>query len=318
MPPATAHFSPSLPQAVAVKKKIYDCAVIGGGPAGLTAALYLCRFKRSVLLFQEGLPRAAWIPKTNNLLGYYRGLSGRALLKRLRSQLKGLELDEVNARARVKREKKSFLVETPGRTYEAKKIILALGIRDKQPPLPNLRELRKLGLLRYCPICDGFEHRDKTLFLLVGGEDCIRKVSFLHNYSKRLLVITPRNFFLSGKRRRDYRRMNARIIRGEVAAACPEGDGIRISLANGKSYSADAGYVELGFDLNDEAIEGIRGIRKTKSGLLVASAEQRLSVPGLFAAGDCVSGLAQISGAAGQAAIAATAVHNELLQEEGY
>jgi thioredoxin reductase (NADPH) len=292
----------------------FDCAVIGGGPAGLTAALYLQRFRRKVVLIQNGTPRAAWIPKTKNLTGYQRGISGKSLLRRMHLQIAEIGVPIKNGKATVKRGRDGFLVEIGGRALNARKVILATGIEDKQPEIPNLELLRRRGLLRYCPICDGFEHARKKLFLFVGESDSLDKIRFLLKYTPHLLVIGPKNFPLSSQRRKIYRRLNVNYVRAGLRRIQPLGRGIKVSLDNGKTYKGDAGYVELGFHVNDSATAALKKLRKTKSGCLITDKDQRTSIPGLFAVGDCTPGLAQIAVAAGQAAIAATAVHNELLE----
>src|SRR5215213_9834998 len=79
----------------------FECVIIGGGPGGLVSALYLKRFQRSVALVQAGKSRAAWIPRTHNLIGYDRGISGSLLLARLRRQLSKLGLDEFQTEGKV-------------------------------------------------------------------------------------------------------------------------------------------------------------------------------------------------------------------------
>lgn len=291
-----------------------DCVVIGAGPAGLTAALYLKRFRRSVAVIQSGRPRAAWIPKTKNLIGYHRGISGVALLRRLHKQVAALGIPIEAGEAVVSRHRDVFEITFGGRRIHARKVILATGIRDIQPQLPNLDLLRKKGLLRYCPICDGFEHCGKRIFLFVGKEDSLDKICFLRKYSPHLIVIGPPDFLLSAQRKHAYRQLKVIYLGAKIKSVEPRRSGIRVKIDKGPAFTGDAAYVELGFHVNDAAVAGLKKLRRTQKGCFVTNKSQRTSVPGLFAVGDCTPGLAQIAVGAGQAAVAATAVHNELLE----
>lgn len=296
----------------------FDAAVIGGGPGGLVAALYLRRFRRNVVLFREGKPRAAWAPKLHNLLGFTRGISGKALLRQLETQVREVGATIVEAKAELRRVPGGFEVWSPEGNFRVRKAILATGIVDTQPDIKNLEELRGLGLLRYCPICDAFEHRRKNIFLLVQDEECAGKANFLRHYTQSLTVILPRRVKLSPRRKAQLRKLRVSVKRGDLESLRPTKncDQLLVKLRGQKALRFDAGYVELGFRVNDAAFARIRGIKRVESGLLRTTVEQRVSVPGLFAVGDCVNRLAQVSVAAGQAAVAATALHNDLLQED--
>lgn len=295
----------------------FECAIVGGGPGGLVAALYLSRFRRKIILFNEGKPRAAWIPKTHNLIGYHRGISGKTLLRNLGKQVRDMKVPLVKAQATIMRSGKFFLIQTSGGTYRAKKVILATGIEDVQPKVANLKELRTSGLLRYCPICDGFENRNLNIGMLVANEECVRQALFLSHYSRHLTVLMPRSVPLSAKRRGQLKKIGVAVSKGSVSEIQANRTGSGLYVRLGKiNLPFDAAYVELGFRVRDEAFRKIRGLKRTGKGLLRTTGEQRTSVKGLFAVGDCVNGLAQISVAAGHAAVAATAVHNDLLDED--
>ena len=133
-----------------------DCLVIGGGPAGLTAAIYLCRFRRSVAVVDSGFSRASLIPETHNYPGFAGGISGTDLLLHFREQalrygaqidrgtVTGLEAANDGLRARL-----------VDRSITARKVVMATGIIDEKPALPSLPEFIYRGGVRFCPICDG-------------------------------------------------------------------------------------------------------------------------------------------------------------------
>src|SRR5688572_19860617 len=107
--------------------KTLDCIIIGGGPAGLVAAVYLKRLQRSILLIDRGNPRVLYAPRIRNLVGYARGISGRALLARLKAQVKKFRVPLITAEAIVYRDNGSFEVEAAGQKYRTKTILLATG-----------------------------------------------------------------------------------------------------------------------------------------------------------------------------------------------
>ena len=296
---------------------VYDCAIIGGGPGGLISALYLRRFRRKVILVNAGKPRAAWGKKVRNLIGYDRGISGIALLKRIEKQLQDVGgLDRIQGEAEIFRVKDRFEVAVSNsKTITAKKVIIATGITDVHPQVSNLKKLRDLGLLKYCSICDGFEIRNKPVAVLVKDTFGIEKALFIGNWTKKIKIIAPFGFKPTVSQAKKIREIGARIVlcRQLVLAPFKVNQGIVVQVDKRAPFIASVAYVELGCEVNDSAFSKLRGLRRAKNGFIVATTEQRTSIPGLFAVGDCVNLLGQISVASGQAAVAATTIHNDLL-----
>jgi thioredoxin reductase (NADPH) len=246
----------------------FDVAVIGAGPGGLNSTLYLRRFKRSVVLINHGVPRARWILKIRNLVAHTSGLTGKELLGRMREQVLKLNPEIIEGDAKVSRKGRSFSVHVNGESILVKKVILATGIEDIQPPFENFEFLRARGLLGYCPICDGYDHsKDRGI------------------------------------------RVSRRLVRIE---ALEGGKILRMHFRNGLHSDVRIAYVELGAKVRDSAFRHMKDLRRTKGGYVLASYHQETSIPGLYAVGDCVNALAQVSVAVGHGAIAATRIHNEL------
>ena len=151
-----------------------ECLVIGGGPAGLTAALYLGRFRRRVTLVDGGASRAAWIPKTHNLIGFPQGISGPDLLEHMRKQTGQHVVQYISGEVHGLDWKDGAFHATMGNTeLTASHVVLATGGLDVEPELANIRDAVKAGLVRYCPICDAFEARGRLDILrrhaMLGG-----------------------------------------------------------------------------------------------------------------------------------------------------
>jgi thioredoxin reductase (NADPH) len=294
--------------------------VIGGGPAGLAASIYLARFKRRVAIFEHGIPRVYWAPKIRNLLGYRNGIRGADLLAEFRRHShRYRKIKRFAELARIRRISGGFRVITEsGEVHTSRKVILATGVNDVQPTLGNLDALRKRGVLRYCSICDGYEMAKSRIAVLAKDDEGIQKALFLANWTKEIHLILPPSLKITKHRARQMEGIGFRITRSDHFEI---GKGRRdrmatIRTAEGTSEKYAAIYVELGCDTHGFATKGLKGLDTAAGGFINATAEQRTSVPGLFAAGDCVNRLGQVSVALGQAAIAATNVHHELCISE--
>jgi thioredoxin reductase (NADPH) len=156
-----------------------DCLIIGGGPAGLTAAIYLARYRRNLVVFDRGESRAALIPKSHNYPGFTSGISGHDLLARLREQTRsyGIQIAPLRINS-LERRKTSFVAFHERGEVSARYVLLASGILDVHPEMSGLDRAISEGCVRYCPVCDGFEAIDRKIAVLGDGEDAIRKRNF--------------------------------------------------------------------------------------------------------------------------------------------
>ena len=137
-----------------------DCIIVGGGPAGLTAAIYLTRFRLRTRLFDCGSSRASWIPCTRNHAGYPEGISGNDLLARMREQADkyGVERQDARVERLTPEGDETFTVDAGDQTYRARTVLLATGVVNHRPRhlTPEVHDPAVArGLLRYCPVCDG-------------------------------------------------------------------------------------------------------------------------------------------------------------------
>jgi thioredoxin reductase (NADPH) len=294
-----------------------ECLIVGGGPAGLVAATYLGRFRRRTLLIDAGASRAAWIPETHNLIGFPAGISGPALLRRMREQA-----DEYGAVRHgglvhsLAQEGDGFRAETSLGLVTAKRVLLATGGLDVEPQLPAIRAAVAEGLVRYCPICDAFEAGGKRIALISYGKCRVKEALLLLRYASNLTVLTAgQEMKLAAEDETLLRARGVRIITEPVTAFRREGNTIMAVTEAGGLHGFDVLYSALGTRLRSDLGVAL-GARTDADGALVTDSHLRTSVPGLFAAGDIVHGLSQISVAAGHAAIAATTINAELLTLE--
>lgn len=291
-----------------------DCIIIGAGPAGLTAAIYLARFHLSIRLFDAGDSRAALIPRTHNHAGYPDGIAGTELLARMLEQAEKYgatrELAEVTALRVIDN---GFGVRVGEREYGARSVLLATGVVNHRPDMPDALhdEALQRGLLRYCPICDGYEVTDKRIAVIGTGGHGAREALFLRGYSADVTLIAPdAEHDLEQDHAADLDAGNIKRVDGPCGNYAIEGDRIALDTAHGR-LSFDTLYPALGSRIRS-SLAVMAGARAAEDGCLEVDDHQRTSIPGLFAAGDVAKGLDQISHAMGEAGVAATTIRNML------
>jgi thioredoxin reductase (NADPH) len=291
-----------------------DCLVVGGGPAGLTAAVYLARYRRRLLVVDAGDSRVGWIPRTRNVPGYPDGIRGTELLERLREHAARYGVAPEPGRVDVLAGADGrFSATVNGRTVQARKVLLATGGHDVEPELPGLRESLATGNVRYCPVCDGFETEGQRVAVLGPGAHGLRESLFLAGFSNQVTWLAMgAHEAVSADDLARLRRRNV-LLAEQIPRRidCRPGEGVEVTLADDRVLRFDVLYPALGLR-HASGLATALGARVQPDGQLLVDDHLHTTVPGLYAAGDVAAGLNQISVAYGQAAIAATAIHNAL------
>jgi thioredoxin reductase (NADPH) len=290
-----------------------DCLIVGAGPAGLTAALYLARFLRRIAIVDAGESRAAWIPTSHNYPGFPDGLSGTELLARLREQvaLYGVRVTDASVES-LERDGEGFVASVNGTKIAARKVLLATGMADKVPDVRGLVRAVDCGSLRFCPICDAYDVLDKNIALLGDPADSVGHARFLRSYSAALTFLVPEGTEAGRHHVAALRELGVTVVEPCVDEIQPTRDGTAtVVLKDGKRMEFDAVYPMLGCHNRSELALRL-GAKHGEAGDLICDTHLQTSVPGLYAAGDVVNALNQVSVATGHAAIAATAIHNAL------
>lgn len=291
-----------------------DCLVVGAGPAGLTAATYLARFCRSVAVYDGGPSRASYIPVSHNYAGFPQGISGVDLLVRLREQAAryGAHVTPGLVES-LQRDGDAFVAAIGDARLRARKVILATGVVDNEPEMPNLREAIRSGVIRLCAICDGYDVLDEKVAVYGPAASALRHAIFMRTFSADVtLLLPPGEAPLDAAGRAEAGKAGVRCVCANVAQIRMTSDHLAaVRTADGAEHRFDTLYPVLGCRMRSDLAMGL-GARCTDRGDIIVNEHMGTSIPGLYAAGDVVSALNQVNVAVGHAAIAATHIHNQL------
>ncbi len=301
----------------------FDCIIIGGGPAGLSAALYAARFRRATLVLDRGGSRATLIPVSHNVPGFPGGIGGKDLLARLRAQAEtyGAEFRSTGVTG-VERTGRDWRVRGDGIDLVGRSILFATGVYNRRLDLSEDVHAAALatGKLRYCPICDGYEaggpKGDARIGVIGASRHGVTEALFLRTYSPNVTLFTHEYCEFDVKDHEDLRAAGIRWDPRPVKRYDFSGDGVRLEFEGVGHKQVDTVYPALGSKPNIELLKDL-GIPVDEAICVPADQHQGIGLAGLYAAGDLVSGLDQISVAMGHAAIAATGMHNYLRELDG-
>ena len=298
---------------------ILDCLIVGGGPTGLTAAIYLARFHLDIMVVDSGDSRASWIPCTRNVSGFTDGIKGTELLRQMRDQAcKYGASFETEFVTKLERDRTTglFTATWGSGCVTTRSVLIATGVSNRRPAMDEDLHDQALarGLVRYCPICDGYEVTDKRVGVIGSDHHGVAETLFLRSYTADLTLIAPdKALNLKPDDQQKLREAGVEMVDGPAQAVAITGECIVVDTAEGH-YTFDTIYPALGSDTHTQLAEMV-GARLGDKGCIAVDAHQRTSVPGLYAAGDVLIGLDQISHAMGEGGVAATTIRNDLASE---
>jgi thioredoxin reductase (NADPH) len=298
-----------------------DCLIVGAGPAGLTAAIYLARFHLRLRVVDAGSSRAALIPCTRNHAGFPEGISGAELIERMKEQAQKYGAAIENGRVtRLDRIDGGFAAEWGSGQATARTVLLATGVKNRRPPMDESLHDEALarGLIRYCPICDGYEVTDRKVGVIGSGAHGVAEAVFLRGYTEDVTLIAPDSAHgVAAEDRARLEDLGIRTVDGPCHAVAALDEAIVVETPHGH-HTFDSVYPALGSDVHSELAGQIGAALVDETGCVIVDAHQRTSVPGAYAAGDVVLGLDQISHAMGEGGVAATTIRNDLAKERPF
>jgi thioredoxin reductase (NADPH) len=295
-----------------------DCLVIGGGPGGLTAALYLARFRRRVLVADAGCSRAGLIPRTRNHPAFPDGITGPDLLDRLR-----IQVDRFAPAARVDGVVKdlvaydgAFRVRVGETSLTALNVVLATGVEDVQPPMSGPLTAVRHGVVRHCAICDAYEMIDKPVAVVGADDKALGVALFLSTYTDRVVVCSFSPPQWSAHAMEKATRFGVRLIHQPLREIVADGENAKLRYASGPDEIVAGVYPALGVVPRSGLAQRI-GVALHEDGRIITDDHQLTSTANCYAVGDVVTGLNQLGVAMAQGEIAAVAIHNALRAQEG-
>ena len=297
--------------------KLYDAVVVGGGPAGITAALYLCRAGISVALFEMMTP-GGQILKTEaieNYPGFPQGIKGWELADALAAHLEGYTLDRyTDTVTAMEREGAVWKLSVGKGTVGARAVVICSGANPRLLGVPRESELTGRGI-SYCAMCDGHFFRNEVIAVVGGGNSALEEALYLSRIAAKVYLIHRRDAFRGAKLYQDKVRAASdriELVLNSVVVGL-EGQGAlqSIRLKNVKTgedsvLEVSGLFIFVGYEPQADFLPA--GIERDAGGFLVTDAEMRTNLPGLFAAGDIRSKLCrQVATAVGDGATAANA-----------
>lgn len=300
-------------------KSDFDAAIVGGGPAGLSASVFLARFLHSVVLVDSGDPRN-WETRGIHCYLGLPGVKPAELRERGREEARkyGVELvDDCVSTADAIEEQLFVLTLQTGRTFCARRLLLAIGLRDVWPDIPGLG--RVYGETAHvCPDCDGYDARDKKTVVIGTGRKAVGMALHLATWTRELLICT--NGLLPGMDEAEYcqklEKLNIPVITEKVARLHERRGALHcLEFESGMMLDAGKLFFAIGQYPADD-LGAQLGCRRDDGGHILVDKHYHTSVPNVYAAGDIVPGSQLAIAAASDGAIAALAMHKSLVPDD--
>lgn len=274
--------------------KILDVAIIGAGPAGLTAAIYSSRSKLNTVVFEKLFPggeiaTSEWV---ENFPGFPEGISGSDLAEKIKAQ--ALRFGSVITNEEVKnisKDKDIFTLETYSQKIKAKAVIYATGAEPVKLPVKEEEKFRGKGI-SYCATCDAAFFKDKEVAIVGGGDTALHEANYLSKYAKKISVIHRRKQLRATKILQEESFSNPKIVfELEYVPVKVLGDmkveGIEIenvSTKEKKVLNVSGIFVAIGTIPNSDLLKGLADL--DEKGYVIVNSKMETSLPGLYAAGD--------------------------------
>lgn len=301
------------------KKDVYDCIIVGGGSAGLSAALTLGRARRRVLVCDKGKPRNAPAHESHSFFTRD-GTNPLELLKIGRDQLKPyktIELQSIGVKEIKKSGGQFEVIFDDGTTKNARKILLAYGVIDEFPNIENFGEFWGKTVF-HCPFCHGYEVRDKPLAVVGNGEAGVGMTALLKSWSADLVVCTNGKAEFSANERKLLAKHNVAVREEKIVRfEGKQGQLENIVFETGEKLARRGMLIRLRQKLRSDLAEKL-GCELSDSGFIKVADSGETTVKGVYAAGDATSRMQSIAVAVAQGSVAVGAGINPALSQEDF
>jgi thioredoxin reductase len=296
---------------------LFDCAIVGGGPAGLSAALVLGRAKRNVLLLDEGKPRNAVTHESHGFLtrdgvkpGEFRAIAYEEV-----ARYPSVEIQKVRVVSISKHETYFEVVTTQGEHFQAKTVLLATGLKDVLPEIDGIHDYYGKSLFA-CPYCDGWERRDQPLVVISDSISPFHLAKVVWNWSHDLLVCTNGHALLTAEEKESLQRNKIQVVEDKIVALVGENGMLEKVVFASQGESVRTGGFVGGWPVQASSQGADLGCEISAQGRIVTDALGRTAVKGVYAAGDTATPFAQLIMAAAEGSKAAAAINMDLIEGE--
>ncbi|PID32463.1 thioredoxin reductase [Candidatus Saccharibacteria bacterium] len=315
---------------MAEPQKVYDLAIIGGGPAALSAAIYTTREDLSTVILEKGIPGGmiAVTDKVDNYPGFPDGVEGMKLADDLRQQAErfGTEIRPTEVTNIASEDGCTRLVTVDGDVV-AKAVLIATGTEYKKLGIPGEEEFYARGV-HYCATCDGAFYRDKRLVVVGGGNSAVQEALFLTRFASHIDLLVRSKLRASDVLQRE---LDKQVAAGSITVHLQtttdriEGEDGKVTTVQGTntqsgervSLSTDGVFVFIGLSPNTAFLRQVKQLQFDDVGFVVTDAGLQTAMPGVFAAGDVRSGATmQIATAVGEGATAALKIREYLESQQ--
>lgn len=294
----------------------YETAIVGGGAAGLSAALLLGRARRRTLVLDDGRPRNAVATEMHGFITRD-GTPPHELLGAARNELARYNTVEI-VRAHVDGvagELGGFTLRAGDTTYEAARVLLATGVYDALPPIEGVRETWGRGTY-VCPYCDGWEIRDQRIAVIGPGRKAVELAQELRQWTTRIVICTQGVDDFTAEHRAwiasaGTAQRSAAVARIDIRSGAITG----VTFEDGTTEACDAVFISAPLRAREPLVQMLNCAMR-KDGEIAVDAGGRTSVPGVYAAGDAVTTIHQVVLAAASGVSAAIAVNDDALKED--
>ena len=294
---------------------MFDCIIVGGGPAGLTCSIYLARFKRSVLLIENGKYRNYASSGIHGFLGYD-GIKPSELLRKGKTEaLKYKVKFKKETVKKVVNKNEYFEVLADGKIYRSKKVVLAYGVTDKIPSIKNFEKYYGRNIF-HCPVCDGYEASGKIVGV-IGQIDKVYEMAVeLKQWANKIMVFT--NGHSEGLDRYKINKLgkfNIRVTNEKILRLEGNNNLESIVLENGERFRINILFFSNKIENSCALAEDLKCLLSKNHNRLVVNKYCESNIKGVFGIGDLVQGHQLVVTACSEGAVAAIEINRQLLKE---
>ncbi|MDK2878611.1 MAG: thioredoxin reductase [Thermoanaerobacteraceae bacterium] len=291
-----------------------DVAIIGAGPAGLSAGIYAARAKLSTVIVEKMYPggQAAITDRIENYPGFNEGIGGSELTDNMKAQAEKFGAELLNGDViGIKKENEKFIIQLTGETLEAKTVILAMGAESRKLGVKGEKEYTGRGV-SYCATCDGAFYTDKPIMMVGGGDTAIEEALYLTRFAESVKVVHRRDQLRATKilQERAFKNEKIKFIWNSVVDEIKGQDMVEevivknVKTGEKTSVLVNGVFVAIGLVPNTSFVKDL--VKLNEQGYIITDENMGTGVPGLYAAGDVrQKSLRQVVTAVADGAIAA-------------